>query len=146
MSTNRKLPSDLQIELPSDLEELLFKTRNNIINKNRKSNYNAYTVQLYTLPDTKKAATIRAVNNNSRSITINTLRRNGFPFAMKEKEMAGFYTPEQRPDWFSQNGFMLAPFSTYNNAIRRIHDTFPEGSKRVKHSNTSFTVYIPKPK
>ncbi len=106
--------------------------------------YNAYTVQLYTLPDNQKAATIRAVNKNSRSITINTLRRNGFTFAMKEKEMAGFLPPEQRPDWFSQNGYFLAPFPTYNNAIRSINDTFPEGSRKVKHSNTSYTVYIPK--
>jgi hypothetical protein len=150
MSTNRKLPelpSDLQhLELPSDLQELIFKTRNNIINKNRKSNYNAYTVQLYTLPDTKKAATIRAVNKNSRSITINTLRRNGFSFAQMEKEMAFFFPPEKLPAWVSQNGYVLAPFPTYNNAIKNIHSTFPEGSKRVQHSNTLFTVYIPKPK
>lgn len=139
MSPNRKLP-----ELPSDLQELIFKARNNNRTKNRKSNYNAYTVQLYTLPDTQKAATIRAVNNNSRSITINTLI-NGFPFAMKEKEMAGFFMPGQQPEWCSQNGYMLAPFSTYNNAIARINATFPEGSRKIKHSNTSYTVYIPKP-
>lgn len=124
--------------LPAELQEMIFKARNN------KSMYNAYTVQLYTLPDSQKAATIRAVNKNSRSITMNTLKQHGFHFVLKEQDMAGFFRPHQVPDYFSQNGYMLAPFRTYKTALTNILNIFPEGSRKVKKSETSYTVYIPK--
>jgi hypothetical protein len=131
--------------LPSELQELIFKARNN------RSNYNAYNVQLYTLPaltgkEPQKAVTIRAVNNASRAITMNKLRSKGFPFAHKEQAVAKAFPRDRVPEYFSGRGYIIAPFPTNQDAIESIFTSklFPNGSRRVKHSNTKFTVYLPK--
>ena len=120
-----KLPN-----LPSDIQKLIFKLRNEIKKQNRKSKFNAYNVKLHALPNGQTATTIRAVNNQTNSIQ--NLIRSRFPYAMKENDMVRIFPGPRK--YFSQHGYVLLPF--FNNlkgAREQTFKIFPHKSRRVKH-------------